>query len=121
MPKRVEHKALNWALVVSSSHIISNVRACCFLRVLGSTCSLAVGTAQTHASDGLLRRFHRASRVIPTRGVIGSILRAAAVLPCVTKSAPCRPVAGGSPLLTRRASRASSDAPRTQANAAGQD
>jgi hypothetical protein len=88
--------------------------------VLGSTCSLAVG-AQTHPSDGLLRRFHRASRVIPTRGVIRSILRAAAVLPCVTKSAPCRPVAGGSPFLTRRGSRACSDAPRTQANAAGQD
>jgi hypothetical protein len=76
----------------ASSASASNVRACCFLRVLGSTCPLAVCADQTHPSSGFSAAFHLASRIALTLGVIGSIRRVADVLPCVTKSEPCRPL-----------------------------
>ena len=47
-------------------------------------CPLAVAVAHTQPSEGIFAAFQRLSSIARTRGLKGSILRAAAVLPCVT-------------------------------------
>jgi len=65
---------------------------CCFLRLEDSMWPLRVGAGHTQPSAGFPARSQRLSRVARTLGVIGSTRRAAAVLPCVTSSAPYRPL-----------------------------
>jgi hypothetical protein len=53
----------------------------------------ATGMRRPHPALCRLSRLAPSDSRIPlTRGVIGIILRAAAVLPCVTRNVPCRPL-----------------------------
>src|ERR1700674_1175414 len=54
---------------------------CCFFSVDDSTCPLRVPADQTQPSRGFPVAFHRDSKILLTRAVIGKSLRAAAVLP----------------------------------------
>jgi hypothetical protein len=60
--------------------------------LFGSTCPLRVRADQTHPSSGLSAAFQRVSSTARTRVVIGSTLRAAVVLPLVTRRTPLRPL-----------------------------
>jgi hypothetical protein len=51
-------------------------------------CPLAVAVTHTQPSQGIFAASQRLSRIARTRGLMGSIRRAAAVLPCATCNVP---------------------------------